>query len=69
MNRARNQTATRGRRASTTAASTGPPKRAPSRTALPPIALGTQPDAAVDGEQVAEQDPAQLALLARRGRG
>ena len=40
MKRARNQTETRGRRASTTAARTGPPKRAPSRTALPPIGLG-----------------------------
>ena len=29
-----------GRRASSTAASTGPPKRAPSRTALPPTAFG-----------------------------
>ncbi len=39
--RTRGQAETRGRRASSTAASTGPPNSAPSRTALPPIGLGT----------------------------
>ncbi len=45
MNRARNQGATLGRRANTTAASTGPPNKAPKRTVFPPIAFGNNQSA------------------------